>query len=189
MWDCLGQPHVFYAPCPLCFTQGFFFPLPAFTPVKIPLPEEVPVVLVHFPLATEDLPVTCLCPVSPSISPFTTSHTDTQTLLVLNWKCDLWASLYQEVLSRCGSRCTRRWLLGKAGQGWIYSHFGLIPTHLLLAVQLPVMCLGAVMSWISNDHDSSSAEPIWASCTCFGNQTVGSSTLHWSRAAPLDKES
>lgn len=32
------------------------------------------------------------------------------------------------------------------------------------------MHLGAVMSWISGDHNSFSAEPVWASCILFGNR-------------------
>lgn len=49
------------------------------------------------------------------------------------------------------------------------------------------MHLGAVMSWISGDHNSFSAELVWASCTLFGNQTVESPALRWSRDAPLTR--
>lgn len=49
------------------------------------------------------------------------------------------------------------------------------------------MRLGAVMSWISGDHNSFGAEQAWASCTLFGNQTVESPALRWSGAVPLTR--
>lgn len=47
------------------------------------------------------------------------------------------------------------------------------------------MSLGVVVPWIQGDRDSLSAEPIWVSCTLFGNQTVETTALCCSGAVHL----